>query len=166
MTPVNAIQGITLRPCGTLLASGGVVMDIDRTVFVQMAVFVMLILVLSPLLFKPVLRLFEERERRTEGARSAARAMQDKAEELLRRYEAKLDEVKRAAAAERDRLRNETLRLEAEIVEKARQANTRIVEQGRSQIEGEVSAIRRELGAYSQRIAKEIGASVLGREVV
>jgi F-type H+-transporting ATPase subunit b len=141
-------------------------MDIDRTVFVQMAVFVMLTLVLSPLLFKPVLRLFEERERRTEGARSAARAMQDKAEELLRRYQAKLDEVKRAAAAERDRLRNETLRLEAQIVENARQANVRIVEQGRSQIDTELGTIRRDLDAYSQRIAKEIGASVLGREVV
>jgi F-type H+-transporting ATPase subunit b len=150
---------------GTLFASGGVVMDIDRTVFVQMAVFVMLTLILSPLLFKPVLRLFEERERRTEGARSAARAMQDKAEQLLQRYQAKLDDVKRAAAVERDRLRNETLRLEADIVEQARQANVRIVEQGRSQIQTEVSAIRRELDVYSRKIAKEIGATVLGREV-
>jgi F-type H+-transporting ATPase subunit b len=166
VTAVNAIQGITLRPFGTLLASGGVVMDIDRTLFVQMAVFVMLILVLSPMLFKPVLRLFEERERRTEGARSAAREMQDKAEDLLHRYQAKLDEVKRAAQAERDRLRNETLRLEAEIVERARQSNTRIVEHGRQQIETELGTIRRDLDAYSQKIAKEIGASVLGREVV
>jgi F-type H+-transporting ATPase subunit b len=141
-------------------------MDIDRTVLVQMAIFVILILVLSPLLFKPVLRLFEERERRTEGARSAARAMQEKAEELLQRYEAKLDDVKRGAAADRDRLRNETLRLEAEIVEKARQANVRIVEQGRNQIQTEVSTIRRELDAYSRKVAKEIGAKVLGREVV
>ncbi len=166
MTAVNAIQGLPLRPLGTLLASGGVVMDIDRTVLVQMAVFVLLMLVLSPLLFKPVLRLFEERERRTEGARSAARAMQEKAEELLHRYEAKLDEVKRGAAADRDRLRNETLHLEAEIVEKARQANARIVEQGRSQIQTEVATIRRELDAYSRKVAKEIGARVLGREVV
>lgn len=165
MTAVNAIQGIPLRPLGTLFASGGVVMDIDRTVFVQMAVFVMLTLILSPLLFKPVLRLFEERERRTEGARAAARAMQEKAEQVMQRYQTKLDDVKRAVALERDRLRNETLRLEADIVEQARQANVRIVEQGRSQIQTEVSAIRRELDVYSRKIAKEIGASVLGREV-
>jgi F0F1-type ATP synthase membrane subunit b/b' len=41
----------------------------------------------------------------------------------------------------------------------------RIVEQGRSQIQTEVSAIRRELDVYSRKIAKEIGATVLGREV-
>jgi F-type H+-transporting ATPase subunit b len=161
VTAVNAIQGMTLR----LFASGGVVMDIDRSVLVQMAVFVMLTLILSPLLFKPVLRLFEERERRTEGARAAARAMQEKAEQVLQRYQTKLDEVKRGAAVERDRLRTETLRLEADIVEQARQANVRIVEQGRSQIQTEVSAIRRELDVYSRKIATEIGASVLGREV-
>jgi F-type H+-transporting ATPase subunit b len=148
-----------------MLASGGVVMDFDRTVFVQMAVFVMLIVVLSPLLFKPVLRLFEERERRTEGARADARMMQEKAEQLLTRFQSKLEEVKRAASQERDRLRNETLRLEGEILEKARQANARIVNDGRSQIHTEVDKIRRELDVYSRRIAKEISATVLGREI-
>ena len=140
-------------------------MDIDRTVFVQMAVFVMLIVVLSPLLFKPVLRLFEERERRTEGARTDARLMQEKAEALLVRYQSKLEDVKRAAAEERDRLRTETLRLEAEILDKARASNARIVDEGRARFHAEIETIRRDLDVYSRRISKEISAAVLGREM-
>jgi F-type H+-transporting ATPase subunit b len=166
VTTVIAIPGLSLRPLGTLLASGGVVMDIDRTALVQMVLFTLLIVVLSPLLFKPVLRLFEERELRTEGARADARSMQDKAEELLSHYQTKLEEVKRSANDERERLRIETARLEADILEKARQANSRIVEDGRSQIQAAVDKIRSELGDHSRRISKEIGKSVLGREVV
>ena len=116
MTAFSAITGLTLRPAGEFLAAGGVEMDFDRTMLVQMALFVLLIAVLSPLLFKPVLRLFEERERRTEGARSDARQMQDKAENLLVRYQAKLEDVKRVATQERERLRTETLQLESRIL--------------------------------------------------
>lgn len=166
MTTVNAIQGLVLRPLGTVLASGGVDMDFDRTALVQMVLFAALIVVLSPLLFKPVLRLFDERERRTEGARADARALQEKAEELLGRYQSKLEDVKRAANEERDRLRTETAKLEGTILDQARQANTRIVEEGRHQIQAEVDKIKSELSEHSRRISKEIGRTVLGREVV
>lgn len=166
MTAAIAIFGLTLRPLTAHLASGGVVMDIDRSMFVQMAVFALLVVVLSPLLFKPVLRLFEEREKRTEGARSAAKQMQEKAEEVLARYQSKLEDVRRASTQERDRLRNETLKLEAEILEKARQSTARIVDEGRQQIDREVQSIRRDLVEHSRNISKQISARVLGREVV
>ena len=132
----------------------------------QMAIFVFLIVVLSPLLFKPLLRLFEERERRTEGARTDAREMQEKAENLLVRYQSKLEDVKRVSAQERERLRTETLQLESRILGDARAATTKFVEDGRAQIERETTKIRQEMGAHSQAIAREIGSKVLGREVI
>jgi len=140
-------------------------MDIDRTMLVQMAIFVFLIVVLSPLLFKPLLRLFEERERRTEGARTDARQMQEKAENLLVRYQAKLEEVKRIANEERDRLRLETMQLESKILDEARTATAKFVEAGRRQIEREVSKIRLDMGLVSQSIAREIGSKLLGRRI-
>ena len=59
---------------GTLLSSvssaaGGIDVDVDLTVFGQVALFLVLMLVLKPLLFDPLLKLFEEREKRIEGAR-------------------------------------------------------------------------------------------------
>src|SRR3954453_8637843 len=61
--------------------------DFDLSFLLQMLVFASLIVVLRPLLFDPVLRVFEERERRTDGARDSARAMQEEAGALLSRYE-------------------------------------------------------------------------------
>ncbi len=153
------------QPTLFMLASGGVSIDFDRTVFAQMALFVLLMLVLWPLLFQPLLRLFEEREKRTEGARAEARQMQEKAVELLARYEDELSRVQQVALAERDKLRNETLRVEAKILEDARQATAAIVEEGRQRLNVEATKIRAELESKSRQISQEIASSVLGREV-
>ena len=165
MAAFSAISGLNLTSTLKLLASGGVEMDVDRTMLFQSAIFVLLIVVLSPLLFKPVLRLFEERERRTEGARLDARSMQDKAEELLIKYQAKLEDVRRVTSQERERLRTETLQLESKILGEARAATAQFVQEGRAQIERETGKIRQEVNAQREMIAKAISSKVLGREV-
>src|SRR5690349_22188046 len=109
--------------------------DFDLTFVLQMVVFATLIVVLKPLLFEPVLRVFEERERRTEGARAQARSMQEQAGELLSRYESELAKVHEVARQERERVRAETARTEAELMARARDAANQIVERGRQDID-------------------------------
>ena len=145
--------------------SGGVPLDFDRTVLLQIVVFAVLIVVLKPLLFDPVLKVFALREERTEGARATARELQEKAGELLQRYEKELERVKQVAAEERDLLRAETSKLEAEILNEAREATTRIVEDGRCKIAAEVNSIRIAVGAESEKVAQMIVERVVGQGV-
>jgi F-type H+-transporting ATPase subunit b len=147
----------------TKAMAGGVPLDFDRTVLVQIVVFAALIVVLKPLLFDPVLKVFSLREERTEGAKATARELQEKAGELLQRYEKELVRVRQVAADERDRLRSETSKLEAEILRDARDATTRIVEDGRHKIQTEVNAIRIAVGAESEKVAKMIVDRVIGQ---
>ena len=140
--------------------SGGISIDFDKTFVLQMGIFALLIVVLKPLLFDPILRVFEEREKRTEGARAEARSMQEEAGQLLRRYESELERVHRVAAEERDHLRAETTKLEAQILRDARVVSTRIVDEGRKKVETEVSAIRFDLGRQTEQISREVAARV------
>lgn len=144
---------------------GGVSIDFDQTVLMQMVLFAVLVVVLKPLLFDPMLRVFEQREQRTEGAKADARHMQEEAGVLLRRYERELERVHRVAAEERERLRSETARLEAEILDQARESANRIASEGRRLVEAEVNAIRFELGKQSEVLAEQIASRVLGRGV-
>lgn len=147
-------------------SSGGAVnVDLDLTFLGQMVVFAVLILVLKPLLFDPVLGLFQERERRTDGARAEARRMQEKAGELLREYEREMEKVHRVAGEERDRMRAETARLEAQELREARAVAEKIVEEGRQRIAEEIHEIKFDLGRNSERLARDIAGRVLGREV-
>lgn len=148
-------------------ASGGsaVPLDIDLTFTLQMLLFAVLIVVLKPLLFDPALKIFEERERRTDGAREEAREMQERAGELLEKYEAELAKVGRTAAEERDKMRAETTRLENEIINQAREATAKILADGRSQIADQVTKIKADLDRESERLAHQLAARALGREV-
>ena len=145
--------------------SGGVALDFDNTVIFQAVLFTLLLLVLKPLLFDPMLRIFALREERTEGARAEAAALQIKAGELLDRRERERARVAQIAAAERERLRGETARLEAEILKEARGSAGRILEEGRRRVENELSAVRQQLSLESERAARLIVARVLGREL-
>jgi F-type H+-transporting ATPase subunit b len=149
----------------TSAMSGGVPLDFDRTVLVQIIIFTFLILVLKPLLFDPVLKVFALREERTEGARATARELQEKAGELLQRYEKELERVHQVAAEERETLRAETSKLEAQILNEAREVTTRMVDDGRKKIAAEVNAIRFDLGKESERVAQMIVDRVAGQGV-
>src|SRR5687768_15746019 len=164
MTGFGALT--TSLPGARMLAMSGSPIDLDfnNVVVFQAVIFVFLIVVLKPLLFDPMLKVFGLREERTEGARETARELEEQAGELLTRYEAELTRVNQAAAEERDRLRAETTKLEAQILNEARAAAAKIVDDGRRRIETDVNAIRFELGKQSERLASDIATRVLGRE--
>jgi len=155
--------GFAAGSTGPLLAA--VSIDLDKSVLLQMVVFAVLIIVLKPLLFDPVLRVFALREERTEGAKETARELQLKAGDLLTRYEKELDRVNRAVAEERDKARLETARLESEILEEASKVVQRIEDEGRKRIEQEVGRLRSDLKRQSDLMARQIASKVLGREV-
>lgn len=147
-------------------ASGSAVnVDFDKSVLMQMVLFVALIVVLKPLLFDPVLKVFALREQRTEGAKAQARELDERAGELLRKYEDELVRVQHVIGEERDRIRAETAKLEAQILAEARAAAAEIVAEGRRRIETESDGIRIELGRQAEQAAQAIAREALGREV-
>lgn len=147
-------------------SSGGAVdVDVNWTFLAQIALFVVLFLVLKPLLFDPLLKLFEEREKRIEGAKNEARDMYKEADAKIAKYEEELALVKRAAGEERDKLRAEGQRQEQAILAKVRAETNALLDEGRKKIDGDAAALRTELDAAAQILAREMASSVLGREV-
>jgi F-type H+-transporting ATPase subunit b len=149
-----------------LLASGAdIVVDFDLTFIAQAVLFTFFIVLLKPLLFDPLMKVFEQREKRTEGAKAEAREMDREAGELLTRYEAEMEKIRREASREREELRAETAKLEARIMAEARAESAKILEAGKAKIAAEMDGLRRELAAQTPALAAEIASRVLGREV-
>jgi len=142
-----------------------VTVDLDKSVFVQMALFAALVVVLKPLLFDPMLRVFALREERTVGAKAEARAMQERAADILARYDGALKQARSTAAEQRESHRKETAQLESQILEEARLAVETIMAAGRGRIIAEIETLQKDLAATSTGLAGEIGSQVLGREV-
>src|SRR4051812_1734072 len=94
-----------------LFASGDINVDFDLSFMAQILLFAFFVVLLKPLLFDPLLKVFEEREKRTEGAKADAREMDRRAAELATQFQGELEKIRREASREREELRAETARL-------------------------------------------------------
>jgi len=147
------------------LFASAIQLELTAVFLAQFVLFGLFVSLLKPLLFDPLLRVFEERERRTEGAKAEAREMDAEAGELLQRYEAELARVRREAGIERDHLRAETAKLEAKIMAEARAETAEIIEKGKARIAAETADLRRELEAQKPELAAQIASRILSRQV-
>jgi F-type H+-transporting ATPase subunit b len=139
--------------------------DVDATFVVQILLLVALTLVLKPVLFDPMLKLFEEREKRIDGAKAEARKIDEKSATALATYEAEMARVRAAANAERDRIRAEGLAREQEILGAVRAATTKVVDDGKRAAHDEAARVRPVLKTQAAGIARDLASRVLGREV-
>jgi F-type H+-transporting ATPase subunit b len=155
---------VTLHALPHLLASA-ISVDFDLTFLAQFVIFAAFITVLKPLLFDPLLKVFEERERRTEGAKKEAREMDAQAGELRVSYEAEEEKVRQAAGRDREKLRAEVTALEARIMAEARAEAARILEVGKGRIAADVAALKTELDAARPELAAQIASRILDRQV-
>jgi len=144
---------------------GGVTVDVDLTFLWPIGIFLVLILVLKPVLFDPMLRLFEERERRIEGAKLSARKLDLASAEALTTYETAMKKARSAGNADREAQRADGLRTESEIVGKVREVTTESVNAGRKTLQVEAETARAALKADAGALAGAMASRVLGREV-
>jgi F-type H+-transporting ATPase subunit b len=151
----------------SVFASKGqaITVDIDGTVFVQVALFIVLLLILKPVLFDPMLKLFEEREKRILGAKVQARKLDEGAVGALTKYETEMQHARAAGNSERDKLRAEGVKTENELLAKVRASTAETLETGRKRLAEEVVSARATLTADAGALARDLASRVLGRQV-
>jgi F-type H+-transporting ATPase subunit b len=161
------LSGDNLLSMAREALTGGeaVTVDLDKSVFIQIGLFVLLMLVLKPTLFDPMLKLFEEREKRIDGAKAQARKIDKKSATALATYEQEMAKARATANAEREKIRAEGQKQEQEILDRVRKAAAEKLEEGKRQSQAEAARVRAELKAASSDLGKDLASRVLGREV-
>jgi len=134
--------------------------DVDHTVFIQLGIFLILMLVLNKFLWKPYLRVRTERVARVDGYREEADAQQ-----RLARADAALAEARRVGAGERAVARAEAHTREQTLLAEATAATQRKLAEARARLAAVVQAERKKLEADSSEVAMAAARKILGREV-
>lgn len=152
---------------GMLLAAAphAINVDFDLTFVVQLVLFAALALVLKPLLFDPMIKVFETRERLIDGVKSQARHIDEKSAGAIAAYEAKMNEARAVGNTEREKARSEGIQREAEILGVVRAATARTLEERKRAMSSEAERVREALSAEVAAIGQDVAARVLGREV-
>jgi F-type H+-transporting ATPase subunit b len=139
--------------------------SLDYSLFYQIVLFLVLWLILNKVLFRPYLRLLEERERRTAGTRQEAIDLEQEGARLRAQYEEKIAQAQIAGYAAREA-----------ILQEARQQRERVLTQAHADAMSTLEAVRREVASEMQKerqlaaaevrtIAQEMAGKVLGRNV-
>ena len=147
------------------LASSGVDVDFDASVLAHVAVFLVLLLVLKPLLFDPMLALFEERENRTVGTKGAAKALDEAAEKARVEVDTKMSSARADGNAARLAHRNAAAKEEAGILATAREESEKLSIAGRAANNVALDHAKKGLEAQAKELAALVASKALGREV-
>lgn len=138
---------------------------IDHTVVVQILAFLLFWLVLSKILFRPLLALLEERERRTEGFKAEAASLKEEAERLKAEYEAGIARAAEEANAAKGVIVREAHEARERFLALAREEAARVIESARKEVELEMQRGRELAVRESEVIAQQMAEKILGRNV-
>lgn len=145
------------------LVLSGAIIDLDATFILQLGIFFALFLVLSTFLFKPLLAVFDEREKAIDGAKDASRDLEKSADEKFKKFETEMKKVKVEANAERDRIQQEGVALERELLAKSRTETDKILRDAEADLGRKAAEIRNDMKTSVPTLAADIAAKLLGR---
>lgn len=147
-----------------LLASAAApVVDIDGTIFIQAGIFLLLMAILHPLLFRPWLATRARRDHAIDGTLLAAAEFRVEAERVGVEYEARLADARGRAGA----LRSETVKAadsdRQRRLTEIRDASSAELQGLRDRLAIEADAARSTLASRVDDLAVDIASRILGR---
>ena len=131
----------------------------------QVLPFLVLMLGLHFILFKPMLAYLEARDHATVGARHEAEALAAKAEAKLRDYEQALEKARNEVAEFRAARRAEAQKVYTAKVASAREAADKRLGSAMATIATESREARSQMGGRARALAVDAASQVLGRPV-
>jgi len=156
---------LVLLPGLAQAASEGGFINPDKSLIVQMVNFLILLVILHRLLYKPLLAKMEERTVAIKQSLDAAQAARAEAARAHEENEARL----RAAHAEAAAIRAQALKDAADeqrrLVEAARAEAQRLIESAKAQTEAEIRRAREELRREVAEIATAVAEKLVRRSL-
>jgi F-type H+-transporting ATPase subunit b len=137
----------------------------DGTLFLHIALILLMVFVLNATLFKPINRILEERERRTRGRSGNARDILRDVEEKVSLYEHTLREARSEGYRLMEQERATALRERQIKLDAVREEIGRSIAEQKEAINAQVERARATLKADALQVAAELGAHILHRPI-
>ncbi len=140
-------------------------LSVNKTVFIQIVLFLIAIYILNKLVFKPFLNLMDRRDKLTRGAIEEAKELEEKVAHIIEEYDAKLAEARSLAVEERNKIVQEGQSAADDILSKAREETSELLHEAKHKLEAETEEIKNKVKTDVDDIAQDIASRVLGKEI-
>jgi len=139
--------------------------DINISLLYQLINFIVLIIVLHFILFKPIRQVMLEREQNISSAFGDAKSAHDRVQSLLEQYNASLAEAKQRSAAAYNANYQQGLDAQREMIMAERTKAGEMLDKARAEIAAASAAAQADLKKEAGRLSLDITAKLLGRAV-
>jgi len=141
------------------------VINLDITFIIQIINFLVLMLVLNVVLYKPIRKLLADRAAEIAGGHEKADALDTEVQDKMAQYETKLRDAKLKATEERGAMKKDAQGQEAEILDQARKEANASLTALKAKVEKEAAQAREFLHEQTRMLSLEICEKVLGRRL-
>jgi F-type H+-transporting ATPase subunit b len=148
-----------------LAAEGASLIEINRSLIVQLVNFLILLAVLYRLLYRPLMGALEGRTAAIRQQLAEAQAAREEAQRQLAAMEERIRTAQAEAQALRERAQREAAELRERLSAEARQEAARLVETAQAQVAQEVRRARAELRAEVGLLATEVAERLIRKSL-
>ncbi len=139
--------------------------DINVSLFYQLANFIVLLIALNFILFKPIRQIMQEREQGISSSFGDAKAAQERMQTLLEQYNSSLADAKQKATATFNAMYQQGLDAQRDMIAAERTKAGEMLDKARADVAASANTARAELKQEAQRLSQEITSKLLGRAV-
>jgi F-type H+-transporting ATPase subunit b len=139
--------------------------DINISLLYQLINFIVLLIALNFILFKPIRRIMQEREQGISSALEDAKAAQNRMQSLLEHYNASLAESKQKATSAYNAIYQQGLDAQRDMISTERTKAGEMLDKARAEIAAAANSARADLKKEAERLSQDITSKLLGRAV-
>lgn len=139
--------------------------NIDISLFIQIANFVLIIFILNIILYKPIRNIVNQRKEKVEGLEKNIEMSSRDAVEKDEAYKSGIKEARVKGLKEKETLMQAAADEEKEIIAKINQKAAADLNEVREKIQKDVEGVRTSLQQEVDAFANAIGEKILGRAV-
>lgn len=139
--------------------------EVNITLFIQMANFFVFLILMNFILYRPIRRIVAERRKVVADKQLVIEGFESQARAAVQDYDLRLQESRKAGFQRIQELKAAGYEEEKELLKKITDEAAAMLQQMRSQIQKDIGAARKELKNQVKSFSSELAQKILGRKI-
>jgi F-type H+-transporting ATPase subunit b len=140
-------------------------LDINSTLFIQIGNFLLLLLLLNFLLFRPIRRILVQRREEVTSLENMISDFDNRAEQKEKGIEEGMANARKDGFQEKESLRGQGQAEEQEVLQKASSSAEDKIGKAREELESKIADVRKVLEDQTASFSRELAEKILGRSI-
>ncbi|MEW6186473.1 MAG: ATP synthase F0 subunit B [Thermodesulfobacteriota bacterium] len=139
--------------------------NIDQSLFYQIINFIILLLILNAILYKPIRTILKQRAEKVSGLTAEALKAQEAMVQKEKDYQEKLQQARKEGGEQKNTYKLQGQEEEKRLIQEAGKRIETELAQNRQKISQQVEEARKKLSAEVSAFSQEIAQKILGRTI-